>query len=448
MPPNLSSSNGENMATYNMKLPYGQYPGQYLTDHWAYDYNPGMGELLDYGKYIKSTSAQAVYRMDNGVTFLIEGKGLTYAKKNGRIDGGTITSLQLVDTDGGEVIQTVTGLMWSGSDFYKTVGAGSSWYTARVILSGNDTLNGSSGGDELWSFAGNDKLFGGAGGDNLTGGRGSDTYDGGTSEGSIDQLNFDDAYDDASGAKGVMVDMAKGTATDPWGFSETFKNIERIKGTQFGDKMYGSPGSDQFRPLAGNDTIDGRAGIDTICYDRDAQKGGNAGVKVDLSSGLATDGYGNKDKLANIENVVATDYADTLKGSSVANVLEARGGNDKLFGGLGKDTLIGGADKDVFVFDTQVSAGNVDTIVDFSVKDDTIWLDSDIFTKAGKVGDLSSGAFYAGTKAHDSNDRIIYNKATGKLFYDADGDGAASMVQIAVLSKNLSLGAGDFDIVA
>lgn len=436
------------MATYNMKMPYGQYPGQYLPNHWALDYNPGLGELLDYGEYVKSTSTRSVYSMDNGIDFIITGTGLTYAAKNGRINGGTITSLKLVDRDGGGEIASVTGLKWAGSNFYTTVAVGDSWYTARVILSGNDTVNGSSGSDELWAFAGNDKLFGGAGADSLTGGRGADTYDGGTSTGSIDQLNYDDAYRDSEGAKGVIVDMAKGTATDPWGFSETFKNIERIKGTQFADKMYGSAGADEFRPLGGNDTVDGRGGVDTIRYDRDVQKaGGDHGVKVDLGAGTATDGFGNKDKLLNIENAVGTDRGDVLKGSAVANELHGRGGNDKLYGGLGKDVLIGGSGKDTFVFDTKPASANVDTISDFKVSDDTIWLDKDIFSKAGKVGDLAASAFYIGTKAHDGNDRIIYDKTSGKLFYDADGDDGGAAVQIALLGKGLKLTATDFDII-
>lgn len=436
------------MATYTLNMPYGQFPGQYLPNHWATDYNPALGELLDYGKYIKSTSTTAIYRMDNGVDLVITGTNLKYVSKGGAINGGLITSLKLVDSAGGGTIQTLTGLKWAGSDFYKTVNQGDSWYTASIVLKGADILQGSAGGDELWGFGGNDKLIGGAGGDNLAGGRGADTYDGGTSAGSIDQLTFDDAYNDAAGAKGVVVDMAKGTATDPWGFAETFKNIERIKGTQFGDKISGSAGADEFRPLGGNDIVDGRGGIDTIRYDRDYQHGGNKGVTVDLASGKATDGYGGSDKLSNIENAVGTDGNDSLKGSTIANELSGRGGNDKLYGGLGKDLLKGGEGKDVFVFDTKPSSANIDTIADFNATDDTIWLDDDVFTKAGKVGDLASAAFYAGAKAHDASDRIIYDKVSGKLFYDADGHGSVAAVQFALLSKGLALTASDFDIIA
>lgn len=435
------------MATYTLYMPYGQYPGQYLPNHWALDYNPSLGELLGYGSYTVHTSTKAVYKMTNGVDFVIEGTGLVY-KSGGAINGGTITSLKLIDHDNGGIIQTVTGLNWSGSSFYSTVNAGSAWYTAKVILSGNDLLKGTSGNDELWAFNGNDTLKGGAGADNLVGGRGKDTYDGGSNKNGVDQLSFDDADNDSVGASGVTVDMAKGTAIDPWGNAETFINIERIKGTKFVDKLYGSSGDDQFRPLAGKDIVDGRGGIDTIRYDRDFQHGGTKGVSVDLAAGTAVDGYGDRDTIRNIENATGSDYNDTLKGSNAANTLKGLGGNDKIYGGLGSDYLEGGNGKDFFVFDTKLSSGNVDTIGDFVVSDDTIWLDDDIFTKIGKVGDLASAAFYIGSKAHDSSDRIIYNKTTGALFYDADGNGAGAAMQFATLSKGLALTAGDFDIIA
>ena len=193
----------------------------------------------------------------------------------------------------------------------------------------------------MWAFAGNDKLFCGAGFDNLIGGRGKDTYDGGTSSGDIDQLSFDDTYSDAKGAKGVSVDMAKGADIDPWGNHETFKNIERIKGTQFADKFLGSAGDDQFRGLGGKDQIDGRGGEDTVRYDRDAGHEGAKGVKVDLAVGTAIDGFGDKDTLKSIENVVGSAFKDTLNGNGVAN---------RLAGGAGQDTLFGGAGADTFVF--------------------------------------------------------------------------------------------------
>ncbi len=52
---------------------------------------------------------------------------------------------------------------------------------------------------------------------------------------------------------------------------------------------------------------------------------------------------------------------------------------------------------------------------------------------------LKKDAFFAGSKAHDASDRIVYDKKTGALFYDDDGSGKHAAVQIAQLSKNLKM---------
>ncbi len=90
---------------------------------------------------------------------------------------------------------------------------------------------------------------------------------------------------------------------------------------------------------------------------------------------------------------------------------------------------------------------NLDKIADFNVADDTIYLAKSAFSKIGKKGMLKKSAFHAGTDAHDANDRVIYNKKTGALFYDPDGNGDAAQVQIATLSKSLkAISNGDFFI--
>ena len=49
--------------------------------------------------------------------------------------------------------------------------------------------------------------------------------------------------------------------------------------------------------------------------------------------------------------------------------------------------------------------------------------------------------------AHDADDRVVYNSATGALFYDADGTGAAAAVRFAILDPGLHLTRADFAIV-
>jgi Ca2+-binding RTX toxin-like protein len=136
-----------------------------------------------------------------------------------------------------------------------------------------------------------------------------------------------------------------------------------------------------------------------------------------------------------------------VRGTAGADRLFGGGANDTLAGGLGKDVLDGGLGQDVFLFDTRPSKTNVDRIAGYSVADDTIHLSKSVFTKIAKKGVLASSAFWTGTKAHDASDRIIYNKNTGALYYDADGTGSTKAVHFATLDKNLKLTAADFFVI-
>jgi Ca2+-binding RTX toxin-like protein len=152
---------------------------------------------------------------------------------------------------------------------------------------------------------------------------------------------------------------------------------------------------------------------------------------------------------------------NVLKGGSASDKLDGWSGNDKLYGGAGSDILNGGTGKDllygqtghdVFVFNTKPSKSNLDKILDFSVKDDTIWLDNAVFKKLGKGAEAHPGKlnkFYltTGDSAEDGNDYLVYDKKTGILSYDADGSGAKEAVTFAQLAKGLTLTADDFRII-
>ena len=180
-------------------------------------------------------------------------------------------------------------------------------------------------------------------------------------------------------------------------------------------------------------------------------------------------------KLDKNGNAVGRSGADTIIGNSKTNILGGMGGNDTLWGrgghdlidggagndriygesgndilagGLGRDTLVGGSGYDIFGFDTKLSSSNVDVVDDFSVKYDSILLDKKIFkVAADSKGYIRSSAFWTGSAAHDSNDRIIYDKTTGALYYDADGTGSKAAVQFAQLDANLKLTYKDFGIL-
>ena len=187
---------------------------------------------------------------------------------------------------------------------------------------------------------------------------------------------------------------------------------DTITGTAYADMIWGDKGNDKIYGGAGNDDLDGDSGNDFV--------------------------YGQNGH-------------DWLDGGTGNDLLDGGAGNDHLRGQAGNDTLTGGIGKDTFIFDTALSAStNVDSITDFNVADDTIELVKTFaFTALTKTGTLASSAFYASTsgKAHDSNDRIIYETGTGKLFYDANGNASGGSVHFATLSKNLALTHADFFVV-
>jgi Ca2+-binding RTX toxin-like protein len=153
------------------------------------------------------------------------------------------------------------------------------------------------------------------------------------------------------------------------------------------------------------------------------------------------------------ERTAGTATADSLVGGAGRDTLSGGLDNDTIFGGAGNDVLTGNAGKDIFAFNTKTNKStNVDKIADFVVKDDSIWLDNAVFTKIGKgteaqPGKLTKAMFWTGKAAHDASDRIVYDKASGALYYDADGSGRAAQVKIATLKKGLALTEKEFFII-
>jgi hypothetical protein len=141
-----------------------------------------------------------------------------------------------------------------------------------------------------------------------------------------------------------------------------------------------------------------------------------------------------------------THEGNKLTGSSANDRIEGKGGNDMLWGKGGNDVLVGSTGQDSFTFDTRLGANNVDVILDFNVRDDTIRLNDSVFTKL-KSGNLAPESLVIGPKALDAQDRIIYNDKTGGLFYDADGSGNLRAIQFATIDAGLKITAADFLII-
>ena len=321
--------------------------------------------------------------------------------------------------------------------------------TGGVIITGSknsDRLQGSAFQDTLNGGEGNDRLDGGTATDGgavadiMAGGTGNDTY------------VVNEAADQVSEAVNQGTDTVETTLSSYTLGSDvenlTFTGAGSFNGTgnSLANKIFGGSGSDSLKGGIGQDALDGKTGTDQADYsDKTAAVvvtlagTANANVKV---GGVV------EDTIRNFENVQGGSGNDTLGGDGLANELRGMDGNDVLQGGGGKDVLTGGLGNDKFDFDTALSVlTNVDTIIDFNVADDTIRLENSIFTALTATGILSAAAFHIGAGAAAADDRIIYNNATGDLFYDSNGNAVGGQVQFADLSAGLSLTFKDFVVI-
>jgi Ca2+-binding RTX toxin-like protein len=235
----------------------------------------------------------------------------------------------------------------------------------------------------------NDTVLGTAAGEELDGGAGNDTIRGGMGDDSLYGGQGDDL---ANGGRGA--DNLQGNGGG-----------DVLSGGRGADTLAGGFGADQLRGQLGADQIFGGQGHDLL----------NGGDGSDMLSG----GEGN----------------DTIRGGE---------GRDVLNGGLGNDLLAGGNGADVFVFDA-MNSDNVDTISDFDSIRDQIHLSKAVFAALGDA--VGAGEFRLGTAAQDANDRLIYDQATGHLYYDADGVGGTGKRMIAILEPETVLSVDHFSMI-
>lgn len=324
-----------------------------------------------------------------------------------------------------------------------------------------DTITGDAGRNILFGYAGDDILIGLAGDDVIRGGLGADTMEGGDG---IDWLRYVEA------ASGVTIDLnADGagfqSASGGEAQGDVISGFENVQGSDHDDVITGNGeanyilgfgGDDVIMAGAGDDTVRGGTGADTMDGGEGADSlqyiGSTAGVIVSLvanEDGLqsASGGDAEGDVIAGFEHVYATNHDDILTGNEARNILYGYAGTDILDGGGANDVLRGGTGADEFHFTTDLAA-NMDRIIDFETGLDTIVLDSQIFTALG-AGALGAANFHVNTTglAETADHRVIYESDTGKLWYDADGTGAAGAVAFAHLSSLPSIDEADFMII-
>jgi Ca2+-binding RTX toxin-like protein len=312
---------------------------------------------------------------------------------------------------------------------------------------GNDTIDGGTSGDRLFGDSGNDLILGGSSNDTIHGGSGNDTIDGGADR----DLIFAGAdADEAWG--GLGNDTIYGGLGDDTLHGDDGDDL--LVGTQGNNMLYGGLGNDRFKIGDGVNYVEGGDGLDRVTF---TQQSFNFGVHADLTNDFtelaARLGFGDSENTyVSIENMTGSRGNDFLAGTDGANRINGGDGNDVILMRGGDDTVTGGAGADAFVFD-RVAAGN-NRIRDFAVGQDKILLELDIF---GDIGPDNIAARFSAnasaTVAANSLAQLTFDNSgagSGRLFFDADGNGSGAAVLIATLRFTTptgltTFGASDFD---
>jgi serralysin len=219
-------------------------------------------------------------------------------------------------------------------------------------------------------------------------------------------------------ARGVVIENAVGSA-----------HGDMLIGNAAANMLDGGAGNDTYFVDSPNDEVRDASGVDTVYATFNFS---NPAIENVFVNGVQVKAGG----LA-VENGLRL-----LKGGRSKDVLMGSEANDRIAGGLGKDVLTGGVGQDIFVFDTKPSKANTDTITDYVVADDTIYIDNNYLKKVGKKGSatkpevLSKKFFTVGSKAKDKDDYLVYDKKIGLLSYDEDGSGAKAAIPLVKLSKS------------
>lgn len=141
---------------------------------------------------------------------------------------------------------------------------------------------------------------------------------------------------------------------------------------------------------------------------------------------------------------------DTLLGGAGEDLLTGGAGADRLDGGTARDILRGGGGADSFVLAVAGNAARADRIADFDGgAGDRLLISRAVFAGLGGAnGVIDPRLFAEGTAAQDSDDRLIWDADTGRLFHDRDGTGDAGPVLIARLGPGVPLSADDIFLIA
>jgi Ca2+-binding RTX toxin-like protein len=365
------------------------------------------------------------------------------------MSGGGDNDVYYVDNAGDQVIEAASqgfDVAFTSVSYTLAAGAEVEWLAADVVYGTNAlNLTGNEFANTLLGNQGINALDGAGGADTLVGYGGNDVYyvdnvgdliveDAGNG---FDAVYTSVSYTLGTGAQVEWMAAAAVYATDAL----------NLTGNELANTILANQGDNILTGGAGADVLVGYGGNDTYFVDNASdyiiEAGGGGFDAVYTNTSYTLDGSAEVEWLST--DATYGTAAINLTGNDVANIILGNQGNNVITGGGGGDLLAGYGGNDTFAFTAALGAGNVDSIIDFEAGADKIALDDAIFAAIGAT--LDAGEFVIGGAAADANDRIIYESATGELFYDADGNGAGAAVLFAVIEPNLALTVSDFQMI-
>jgi VCBS repeat-containing protein len=121
--------------------------------------------------------------------------------------------------------------------------------------------------------------------------------------------------------------------------------VDQLMGGAGNDTLLGGDDDDVLDGGGGADQLDGGDGFDVVSYETS-----NAAIQItpgNNGSFVGSGGSANGDSLVSIEQIIGSNFDDTLTGDNADNTFQGGAGNDSLSMNGGNDLLVGGAGADI-----------------------------------------------------------------------------------------------------
>lgn len=227
-----------------------------------------------------------------------------------------------------------------------------------------------------------------------------------------------------------------------------------VSGGSGADKLFGGIGNDTLRPGADldADAIDGGDGVDTVDYSN-----ATAAVTVDLRFATSAGAAAN-DTFSSIENIIGSDFDDTIRVVADGGTAYGGKGDDRIFGtdianttsilrgGEGADT-IGGSSFGQDLLQLEYGKG-ADALVGIyrNTDADRLLIDHNEFNIGLGVtpGEIRNIGVAAPIAASIATAQFIFRATAHELYFDKDGTGGAFS---PLLIATLNFTEGNADVV-